>query len=1422
MSCFVRSILLLSTLVAVVIQPMAGRANDPYLVKDINVSANGASSEPDNFCAVGSVAYFSATTPTTGKELWKSNGTMAGTVLVKDIFVGDFSSSPKSLTAVGDTLYFVATDDVNGDALWKTDGTGEGTVLVAGAGSGVHSPGMLTGLEENLYFVASNGRELWKSDGTVEGTSMLVSFDLGVRSLKVVGDTLYFVANVGGFGGGGTDELWKSDGTGEGTLMLKRFSASIDYSPPQQLVASGNLLFFRANDGSNGAELWKSDGTSEGTEMVKDIRPGSFGSGIDYLTLVGDALYFQASDGTNGQELWRTDGTGVGTLMVRDIFGGSGSSSPAYLAAVGGTLYFRAKAEDHTVGLWRSDGTTEGTVKVTLNSGVIPQFPFTVVGNLMFYQNGFRLWRTDGTAEGTSAIGDFSAGGISGAPASLTPVGDSLFFRASDGTSGAELWKSDGTAGGTIMVKDIFTGSADSSFYDLTTVGSDLFFGMIGGTDRRGLWKSNGTEAGTVRVKDLNFADRLRLMGSTLFFRSNDGSNGTELWKSDGMVEGTVMVKDIGAGFGSSHPGTLTPVGNTLFFHAEDLSRGTVDLWKSDGTPEGTVMIKDILPVYSTYQVNMREVGNLLYFIADNGSSKLWKSDGTPEGTVILKDLGTGASGLSSSSLTSIGNYVYFQARDGTSGYELWKSDGTTLGTSRVKDIFAGSGSSFPRHLTRVGSNLYFVAGESSSGDELWKSDGTAAGTVKVKDIRSGSLGANIENLTVLGDILFFVADDGNKGPELWKSNGTAAGTVLVKDIREGSGGSTPGSLTPAGNILYFRASDGSNGTELWRSDGTAEGTVMVRDLVAGSGSSNPSLMTMAGKRLFFSALAEETGTELWAMGLFSASFSDITATPSAGNANLVISGQVVPFPSATVTVEYGKTSALGSTLVVGGYFGDTAQSFSATLYPGGIDPLTNYYFRVRATGEFGETDTGVLSQRSFSENADLGGVSLTHGTLTPPFAGSIFNYTCTVPRSVSSVSVTPTQADPTTTIEFSLNGEDFQPVASGNSIAWSLGVGDNLLEIRTTAQAGNTRTYAITVTRLDRPSIAISTPSAIGGNGATLGGNVSADGGAAIIERGVVFSPNALNPDPFIDGPGVFKEVASGGLGTFSMPVSGLAQGAGYSVRAFATNSEGTTYSNVVVFYTDTSVVWNNGTASFTRDLVGGGRQRYHLSLGDQRIVLFQTEGGVRLRAELRDDSGRILVTFTGDADFTLEEMLPAGNYRLDVYRTAGSGQTENYTLTIDANTVPETRPDVTVGAAASDSIGAEIFSPEVQFVRLNSFRAGPVTGYVNVSNRGNFPDVQSVGASGGNTFFGVAFFGPDGNLTADLLAGGYRTTELKSDDAAVPIRVTITPNRKKLSIKKGRKTRVLRKALIVKVTATSSFDPSVHDEASVHVKTQ
>ncbi|MCY7274697.1 MAG: DUF4347 domain-containing protein [Phormidesmis sp. CAN_BIN44] len=435
---------------------------------------------------VNGTVYFQAYDPTNGNELWKSDGTVAGTVLVKDINPGSNSSYPNNLTNVNGTLYFRAFDPTNGNELWKSDGTAAGTVLVKdifAGGSNSSGPTSLTNVNGTLYFRAyedTNGYELWKSDGTAAGTVLVKDINPGGLSAGVIGSEFSSPTNVNGtlYFGAYEDtngyELWKSDGTAAGTVLVKDIFAGSNSSDPDSLTNVNGTLYFKARNTTNRYELWKSDGTAAGTVLVKDVFAGSNSSDLSNLTNVNGTLYFQATNSI-GSELWKSDGTAAGTVLVKDINPGSGSSGPTSLTNVNGTLYFRA-------------------------------FDPT---------NGAELWKSDGTAAGTVLVKDinplFSSGG-----GSLTNINGTLYFQANDGTNGDELWKSNGTAAGTVLVKDIFSGSNSSFPNNLVALDtSRLLFVANDGINGNGLWLEQVGVAPTLSIG--NVSQREGTSGATAF-----------------------------------------------------------------------------------------------------------------------------------------------------------------------------------------------------------------------------------------------------------------------------------------------------------------------------------------------------------------------------------------------------------------------------------------------------------------------------------------------------------------------------------------------------------------------------------------------------------------------------------------------------------------------------------------------------------------------------------------------------------------------------------------------------------------------------------------------------------------------------------------------------------------------------------------
>ena len=430
----------------------------PQQVADINPGPGGSSVLTAT--PLGRFVLFRATDGSSGIELWRSDGTAAGTVRVADINPGAASSSPGVITRNGNTVLFAAVDG-NGDELWQSDGTTAGTSRIydINPGAASSSPRDLLPYPGGVFFratEAATGNEPWLTDGTLFGTNPLGDINPGAASstggffsAALTGGRILFTANEPVAG----SELWRvvlPDGDPELVANI----ALAGGSAPRTLTPSGAWTYFTADDNIVGRELWRSDGQPGGTyELVDDLDGAATDSGVTGLTAHAGRVYFQGPAPGNGVELMRTTLPGPGTEIVADV-NPVGDSDPQSLTPTDGGLFFTAVTAGSGRELWLTDGVPGGTTDLVEDidpgaSGSVCPTPYlTELNGEVFFcagdgTNGNELWRSDGTPGGTEMVGDINPAGSSN-PASLSVHGDTLYFVAEDGGAGGrELYALD-------------------------------------------------------------------------------------------------------------------------------------------------------------------------------------------------------------------------------------------------------------------------------------------------------------------------------------------------------------------------------------------------------------------------------------------------------------------------------------------------------------------------------------------------------------------------------------------------------------------------------------------------------------------------------------------------------------------------------------------------------------------------------------------------------------------------------------------------------------------------------------------------------------------------------------------------------------------------------------------------------------------
>ncbi len=861
--------------------------------------------------AAGNRLFFLANAGGAGYEMWTSDGTSAGTQIIRDLCPGTCDGNAGLIGALGNVMLW--STGIGTAQLWRSDGTRPGTFALTGPDVKLQAFGAPTTafFRGSFYFGGCSGPgsgfnqdcDLWKSDGSAAGTRIFHRSPHVFEWLFVAGDKLYFLK-----GDDQGADLWVTNGTPRGTVQLRHFADGPNLAP-HGAVSAGGRLFFLARDGGASEQLWTSDGTAAGTRKLTSF-PGFEPLGtFPKLKPEGNRLYFLADDSLHGLEIWRSDGTAAGTVRVTDLmddspFTGNGSD---ILTEVGGVVVFRANDPRSPSQLWMSNGTPESTAPfplctscaldpytglidsggkaffllypgggktqlgvtdgTTAGSRALPLCNFCSVDALRPWKGGLllllsassqtpQIWLSDGTPKGTGPFINLPGGVNQSDPLELAEIGTRLYFLTTNGTPG--LWARD--AAGTIQPVYSFPRAEPTSEPGrLAALGNRLLFTAWNGSSPFDLWSSMGTPETTNRLSlppEIDWNDAatgLVPAAGLLFFQIRTDFDSSDLWRTDGTRQGTFVI----AHLTGTNPAAMVPYqGKLYFFH-------DAQIWRTDGTPQGTVKTGDYPADLNAVEVAAPGPNGIyLKTVTNPFHTEFWVTDGTTAGTRQLTHFnGPGVAGWPPL-FTTLGSNVYFSWLDG-----LYKTDGTPQGTTLVR---ASSSFDLATQLAVFQGQLYFFTAASSSEVplRLWRTDGTPAGTVQISQFPGQDVFNFPVQLIPFAGKLFFNVDDGVHGIELWATDGTPDGTALVRDLDPGPLSSKPTQLTVAGGRLFFTAGDDLHGIELWQSDGTADGTRLVQDIAPQAFSSSPAELTVAGDNLYFTADDGVRGREVWVLPL--------------------------------------------------------------------------------------------------------------------------------------------------------------------------------------------------------------------------------------------------------------------------------------------------------------------------------------------------------------------------------------------------------------------------------------------------------------------------------------------------------------------------------------------------------------------------
>lgn len=448
--------------------------------EQIVIASGSNSSNPMFFTEFNGELYFNARGTNVsgiGNELYKTNGTQAGTSLVANLnpnFSG--SSDPSNFTVFNGELYFTADDGTHGRELFKTDGstiTLVKDIKVGSEYSSYHSDNMMAMLESNgfLYFFAEDtpgtGYDLWKTDGTEVGTVKVLELNtyeasgLGLN-FKKLGDDLFFV-----YRDFNTNhkELYKFNTiTYTVSSVLDVYPANNDTGSYGYLTLFDNKLFLVAN-----GKLYYTDGTSNGFVLFGVTGITSF----DKLIALNNELFFFGNSSTYGnQDVYKcyysiADSDYKVEIVYNFNSGGNNFETPVagyladdgnpYFTVLNNKLYFAAREQSSPNGglvyqIYETNGTiTQVAIPITHSGSPTsrPIYGITAFNSKLYFlmsgdNSPEQLWEANPSNGTFTQLSFYNGASTQPRQVFNRPMkvwNDNLYLEGETLSEGYELWK---------------------------------------------------------------------------------------------------------------------------------------------------------------------------------------------------------------------------------------------------------------------------------------------------------------------------------------------------------------------------------------------------------------------------------------------------------------------------------------------------------------------------------------------------------------------------------------------------------------------------------------------------------------------------------------------------------------------------------------------------------------------------------------------------------------------------------------------------------------------------------------------------------------------------------------------------------------------------------------------------------------------
>lgn len=610
-------------------------------------------SYPSKLTLSNSTLFFTAYNEN-GLELWKSDGTIQGTSIVKDIVLGQGSSDPSNLVEVGNEVYFVANSNMLGFELWKTNGTEIGTLKIKEFQS-LYSNSKYIEFNNELYFGLYNWNinefELWKSDGTESGTLIVensgFNFYNSEFEIQKTNSHLFFNARHNSI----DKKLFSFDGNIFNELSIPEFDYEIN------LVSHNNYLYYKANNTNTGITyLCKTDGTSVETQLVFDISNHHPGATLGNFKTVGDSIYYYVSQFDLSPSFYDNsmyvfyngtidsiDRTGITLYSYVNI-----DQKTAIIGDLGNGFQLFFCEQNNVISTNFVD--PNPPLNVPILQGKIIESNGKILSTVNFQNKGAEPVILDLTNNSKLLINDFSVSMIGTNIESFTEYNGKIYFSAtsfdtSSLTHQFEPWVTDGTTTGTHMLTDIIVGNIGSYPVYFEGFGDTLLIFALSPT--RSVYKYNLSTNTMITVDQKEFVNgsenfKPKKLNNKVYFIAEDSLG---IWNlntynnNDGLI--TKVLNNLNQPV--LHCNNFAKAGDKLFF--DGFENQLVKIYMTDASSNMAFEINIGMPIVNVQYLKTMSINGiesvLMAFSSDglNLTFCLIDQNGVPSIITTLNDV---------------------------------------------------------------------------------------------------------------------------------------------------------------------------------------------------------------------------------------------------------------------------------------------------------------------------------------------------------------------------------------------------------------------------------------------------------------------------------------------------------------------------------------------------------------------------------------------------------------------------------------------------------------------------------------------------------------------------------------------------------------------------------------------------------------